>query len=331
MLCIFCLKERPPSEEHVFPDVIGGTLTIDRVCRSCNDRLNKRADDGLIQHPLIRLARARLGIPDRRGNRLDLFADIFGKGVIVGGEHGGQEVLARTDPLTNRPTLKLVRHRNEKVQPGSSSATEIHVDSRDADRIPLIIQRERKRAGRPPLSKEALDRAVLRVHARGLTEIRHPVVRHEIDLRPTDPNRGMLKIVYELAWYWLGDDYLDDEGAAGLRSVILSDGPVDDPKLPSIIGEFSSGEVVRPLALWNDLADAHLASMNRAQNRVGIAIRVFQALSAIVIVSEQARRYKHVMERDYRGEFIKLDPVTRAANESTLGAAVGELLRDRRK
>src|ERR1039457_2774643 len=30
MRCIFCLKDRQPSSEHVFPEAIGGTLTIDR-------------------------------------------------------------------------------------------------------------------------------------------------------------------------------------------------------------------------------------------------------------------------------------------------------------
>lgn len=330
VLCIFCLKEAPPSEEHVFPDAIGGALTIDRVCKTCNELLNERADRGVIQHPLVRMVRAQLKIPDRRGNTLDPFADIFGKGTIVGDEPG-QEVIARRDPLTNTVTLKLIRHRTEKRRPDGTKDVEIKIDSRDADQIPLIIQRERKRAGLTELSGSALDLAVSRILARGLTEVRHPVVCHQPSFRFTDPNRGMLKIAYELAWYWLGDDYLDDESAQQLRQVILSDGPLDDPKLPKIPGSVSVGEVLPALVLWNHIPNVHFAMMNCLQKHVGVAVRVFHVLSAVVGVSEEPARYRHLIERGYMGSFVKLEPVSRTVSESTLGAAIGDLCSDRRR
>ena len=49
MRCIFCLKERDPSLEHVFPAAIGGTLTIDRVCKPCN--VERRSTASLDSRP----------------------------------------------------------------------------------------------------------------------------------------------------------------------------------------------------------------------------------------------------------------------------------------
>jgi hypothetical protein len=324
MRCIFCLKEKPPSEEHVFPEAIGGTLTINRVCTTCNGLLNERADRELIQYPTVRMLRAQLRIPDKRGKTLDPFADIFGKGTIIGGEPG-EEVIPSTDPLTGRLTLKLIRHRTEKLRPDGKREIEIKIDSRDADKIPRILQRERKRAGLPELSGSNLDRAVSEILARGVSEIRHSLVRHQPVIRFTDPKRGILKIVYELAWYWLGDDYLNDECAQQLRQVILSDGALDEPTLPKIRGSISVGEVVPALVLWNHMPNIHLAMMSCVGSHVGVAVRVFSTLSAIVGVSDDPARYPHLGERGYMGNFVKLDPISRGMNESTLGAAISDL------
>jgi hypothetical protein len=328
MLCIFCLEESSPSQEHVFPDAIGGTLTINRVCRRCNDRVNQWADRDVIQHPFVRMRRALLKIPDRRGNVLDPLADILGKGTIVGDECG-QEVIVRLDPLTDRPTLKLIYQRAEKEGQGGKKEVEIKIDARDADKLPTILQRERKRARLPELSESDLNRSVSEILARGPIAIENSVVRHQVALNFTEPGRGLLKIAYELAWYWLRDDYLHDEGAKRLRQVILSEKPLDDPKLPQIHGSASAGQVaIPPLELWNRLPDAHIALMSRAGSHVVVAIRVFNALSAIVGISEDSARYPHLAERNYTGNFIKLDPVSRSLAESTLAEAVSALCRD---
>jgi hypothetical protein len=47
---IFCLEEKPSSDEHVFPEAIGGTLHIDRVCESCSNL--RRRYKPLLKSPL---------------------------------------------------------------------------------------------------------------------------------------------------------------------------------------------------------------------------------------------------------------------------------------
>jgi hypothetical protein len=57
-----CLSEREPSEEHVFPAAIGGTLVIDRVCKPCNDRLGANVDVLTLVLTFPRPAKYRFGL-----------------------------------------------------------------------------------------------------------------------------------------------------------------------------------------------------------------------------------------------------------------------------
>jgi hypothetical protein len=171
-----------------------------------------------------------------------------------------------------------------------------------------------------------LDAAVSEVLLRSRTVAETPVISCQVISKETDPRRGILKIAYELAWRWLGDDYLDDESAQNLRQVILSDQAIDDPSLPEICGTMSVREVVPALVLWNEIPNAHLAVINAARDRVGISLRVFKALSAVVIVSEHWARYRRGGGGgDAVGNFIKLDPKSRTVTQSSLADAIVEL------
>jgi hypothetical protein len=67
LICIFCLQERRATVEHVFPDAIGGLLKIDRVCKTCGDRLGKNADAPLVEHPAI-VGRGQVFQPNPRAS-----------------------------------------------------------------------------------------------------------------------------------------------------------------------------------------------------------------------------------------------------------------------
>ena len=54
--CIFCLNKFDDSkktEEHVFPEAIGGSFSIFNLCKPCNDKLGANADSHLINNLFI--------------------------------------------------------------------------------------------------------------------------------------------------------------------------------------------------------------------------------------------------------------------------------------
>src|SRR5882724_408500 len=65
MKCILCLVDKNNSEfsdEHVFPEAIGGTLRIKTVCKQCNDYLGHSVDVHLAEHEFVRSIRLSLGL-----------------------------------------------------------------------------------------------------------------------------------------------------------------------------------------------------------------------------------------------------------------------------
>ncbi len=54
--CIYCLKEKPSSKEHVLPYTLGGNLTIQCVCQDCNNGFST-IDQSLADSSLITLSR----------------------------------------------------------------------------------------------------------------------------------------------------------------------------------------------------------------------------------------------------------------------------------
>ena len=69
MKCIICQQEKEKSEfsdEHLFPDSIGGRLVLkDAVCIDCNSRYGHGADSDLVNHELIKLIRLAYQIKGR--------------------------------------------------------------------------------------------------------------------------------------------------------------------------------------------------------------------------------------------------------------------------
>ena len=80
-ICIICLnnfEDEFKSIEHVFPESIGGCITTDRVCKSCNDHLGSFVDSHLVNHWFIQLYRLLYKLPGKNGK----LPNPFGEGVL---------------------------------------------------------------------------------------------------------------------------------------------------------------------------------------------------------------------------------------------------------
>jgi len=53
MNCTFCNQSNQKSKEHIIPENIGGTITIDNVCKGCNDIFGSEVDNKLIENLYI--------------------------------------------------------------------------------------------------------------------------------------------------------------------------------------------------------------------------------------------------------------------------------------
>jgi len=217
MRCIFCSKERSPSLEHVFPSAIGGTVTTDRVCASCNSELGSRVDAALCDFLPVRMRRAKLNLVGNSGVAPAWYEIFLGEGKLVGESAG--RIQTTFDKMTGKLVHRKLHHATDVILPDGQKVRRVTVDIQDKEQIPKIIQRERKRHGLPPLSENEL---VIEARKSTVETIEQPNLLMDVQVSFAYLQHAVLKIAYELAFLWLGEAYLDDPLAASLRAAILS-------------------------------------------------------------------------------------------------------------
>jgi hypothetical protein len=305
MLCIFCRNERESSVEHVFPDAIGGTLTIDRVCKPCNDWLGAHVDAHLTDHCGILMKRHLLKLPNRDGETIR-FDQIMGLGTLSSDPN--QRVKIVREPGIERQMPQLL-HKSERIKFDDGTETiRITIDASQADQLGKIIERARKRAGLPALSETELQAAVEIARAQVET-VERPEVLYNPSFDLILYRKAIYKIVYELAWLWLGDEYLDDPIASKLRSVILRDGGEEQLRGQILIGEFAPFD-----KLWKDEPNAHIGFADQVGPRIAISVRIFDMMYGVIGVTEESSRYQNVPD----GMFFCCDPQTGKTRSTTL-------------
>ncbi|NNM56234.1 HNH endonuclease [Acidocella sp.] len=310
MLCIFCSEERPPSLEHVFPLAIGGTITTDRVCEPCNSMLGTRVDAALSDFFPIRTRRAQLRLAGNSGNPPVLHEIFLGQVKLIG------QTADRAQTTFNTATGKLdtrqLYHATEIVTPDGKKTRQITVDERDKDQIPIIIQRERKRHGLPPLSDEQLS-----IESKNYTvnSIDSPLVQVSLSVSFAYLRHAMMKIAYELAFLWLGESYLADPLAADLRAAICKSDLASTDNLPGYVGE---AENCPPFTnFWTPHQERHLAYAQIVGGTLIIAVRVFDIYAAAIVVSKEPGRYFRRPTDSVKLRYLAIDAVSGKTIDTT--------------
>src|SRR5205823_3130325 len=101
------------SEEHVFPEAIGGTLKIARVCKPCNNFLGANVDVLLTDHTLILIKRvlikrAELGMSISAGKVVDPLRKMFAIGSLASDPE--KRIRLVPDPSTGQLVPRIMYH-----------------------------------------------------------------------------------------------------------------------------------------------------------------------------------------------------------------------------
>jgi HNH endonuclease len=280
MRCIFCLNEREPSDEHVFPAAIGGALIIGRVCKLCNDFLGAKVDVLLTDHKAILLKRAEFGMGDRSGKDIDPWGRVFGDGSLASNPE--VQIHLVPNPETGRMEPRRRYSSTPIKQDDGSEGVRIRLDVNQIGELEKIAQRLRKRAGQEPYSEDEIQALLASATKR---TIEQPDVIFTIEMDTRHYQRAVCKIIYELAWFWLGDAYIDDPVAKKLRTVILSDTE------QSIAARITMDGAEPPLSFWNGEPKAHIAMGAQMGDGFFVGVRVFDIVSGMIVVTNTASKY----------------------------------------
>jgi hypothetical protein len=145
-------------------------------------------------------------------------------------------------------------------------------------------------------------------------------VLHNLAVDIRDYQKAVCKLIYELAYLWLGDDYLDDPIALLLRNIILRG--VEE----KIRGQIQIGQVSPFDKLWTDEPNAHIAFAQRVGPGISILVRIFDVMSGGVVITNSPERYPNFVD----GRFFCCDPQTSETRNTTFPEELLRITRVRR-
>lgn len=264
--CILCLKtfdDADASDEHVFPDAIGGLLKLKEMCVPCNSHLGEVIDAPLVNHRYVQWSRRNLKLATRAGripNPLD-------RG----------EVPTTGQRVRWEPDGRVYYHPSR--QQDEDGGLVLRVDQTDQHLLPNMLDKARQRRG---------------VDVRG--EVIRPgaieSLSFELGFDDEDYRFGILKIAYELGCKVLGPAYLDDPLAARIRSVLAAETRsrelLDAACIPGRIGGLYGSAMVQLI----QYRESWLAGVVfRQSSRVHAYVRLFDRFDASFVLSENAAGY----------------------------------------
>lgn len=194
ILCLESLGDEMASEEHVFPQAIGGILTLREMCVPCNNRLGRVVDARLVNHRYMQWSRRKFKLAERSGK------------------------------VPNPLERGTVNNSDQCVRWDNDGRVYYHpyVEDRDGEQVLIVDETD----------KHKLYEMLAKANARRGGEMRGEVVTTgnfslSFDLGFDDDSYifGILKIVYELTCKILGGIYLDDPIAVGFRSLLVEKSP----------------------------------------------------------------------------------------------------------
>lgn len=199
--CVLCVKDKPLTEEHVFPESVGGNLTARILCGECNERLGLKVDAPYAKDDAIVLARSVLGVTGKRNNVPSAFKGVFDV------HTDDAELRVRLDKNFSLEVIPKV----SEVRPRSDGSLEMSIiaDANSRDSVGAMLRKKLERFSGTPEGKrlgltedqinEVTSQAVIEASR---TEARRtPIDSMEVSLK-TDLARHFLehlKVAYEIA------------------------------------------------------------------------------------------------------------------------------------
>jgi len=299
--CIICTNDfEKLSDEHIFPDAIGGSLIVGNVCKSCNSKLGDEIDSLLTNHFLISLIRNSQGISGKSGT----VPNPFKEGVT---EDGQKVRLLMSEDGQFLP--QYVPQLSEIAE----NRLRIVVDSKDFSSLPDIIRKTSKRKG-----VDIPEQEIQEIISNVVIESSQPKINYDFAIDTEKYKKALLKIAYEMGVYWLGDKYIEDPIGQELRTLIFSS--IDDLRKSKIHGKIGLASEIKKFPFFNikELAGMHLAILILDGNRLSIILRIFDVFAASIVLSENSDKY----QIDDQGYFMFLDPVERIYNEMSFIEAI---------
>lgn len=289
MLCIVCMTMKPrrtSGGEHVIPYALGGSLTIDRVCVDCDNRLGNTADAGLINLSSIEQKRYELRLASQNRTIPDPKRAAMKMPFVEEGnpKHRVYEVEDSTTGGTLMKTAPTVEFKVTEEAGGLLiEPRHVYIDPSDIHKAEVLAKSALRKEG---ITDNATIERIAKEFAASLqlVESKEKLTR-TVERRVGGHENGLLKIAYEFTWHLLGDSWLSSAEAIAMREMLAGEKPSS-----RVGGKIYSDADATIMVKNGDPRLFHVVWLWRFENRLLLYVRLFNALSAGFDVAD-ARAY----------------------------------------
>lgn len=287
ILCIYCLQRKPRRVrgEHVLAFAMGGSFLIDRVCTECDNGHGAGADASLLKNAKIEQRRADLEIAGHSGAVPDPDAAAYRQPLVSTSDPNFRVKVITT--RSGRRVPKILSHvefdvvdyaGGKLIRPGS-----IYIDPSDAGKAEKLALRALADKGITGSEAAEIARSFATTLVPGSEEHEFETI---VERQMGGHYDGLLKIAYELAWYWLGDAWLSDPIAVAMRETLRG----EKPSTP-LRGKVYDDPDVIVMPVGGDPRVLHIAFVAEFKGELSVMMRIFDAFAVGIVVSADATRY----------------------------------------
>jgi len=224
--CILCLESSEPlTEEHIFPEAAGGSISKYLLCKTCNNKLGHWVDAPYVDQKLIQLARAAHKVQGKTGKIPQPFSDTY---TIDDSEY---ELKIKLD--SNFAPRVVPQAPRVWITESGEIGLSLSRDARDMKEIPKIIRTTLSRFFKSEdgmqlgWSEEEKERAIQR-SVEGAKKVRPKSEQIQsslggswmIDLKALFVEH--VKVIYEICCFEFGNDFRDSASGQRLRTFLLA-------------------------------------------------------------------------------------------------------------
>lgn len=212
--CIFCEKESSPTNEHVVPEFLGGSLVIKELCKECNSKMGSDFEGPISQSIIFRLPRDLYDIQGKSSSSINAFPN-------TGSTEDGTKVKVDSQ---FKPYM-MTKVEEKKIEGGVE--VNLSVDLSDKDKIPQIIEAKIRRTAKnewPDMSKEEVNalvkNALVSLPTEYIIKKFQPTIKYRESVDFNHVSLLMMKIAYEISFYHHGAKVLLNKTNSKLRQAI---------------------------------------------------------------------------------------------------------------
>ena len=303
--CILCgdLKEDNEfNKEHIVPKNLGGSLTIQNLCKDCNSKIGDKLDHAVAGTFLFKIYKNNEKIKSNRRNYIEPFPEFVSeedpdrKIKISNDEEGNLKII----DTPHKPTLQVIKDENDNKR--AVGILTIDPNTPIEERVDIINELGAENSVKLSSESEKNIKSG-KIDSKIINHQERFCMAEIMDIWPMI--KLYVRIAYEIAFYKLGKDYFNDSMREKLKNYLESDYEgIDDLydrygiSINLINDDTEIKEVINQLSrhAYNDNNLLHFILVQPAKfndiKAINVFINLFNKTTYNVLISENYDRYK---------------------------------------